>query len=322
MSLIMVCSFSNAQIKVDASGKIGLKSSSTSANYDIFLNGSTNIYGSPFTLTNGYGNYLNISSNYASVIIEPQSTNNGALGTANKQFSEIHGNSYWCGTSNFQSSDKRYKENFRTIESPLTKILNVEGLKYDYIISDIDSIKDEKAKEKQLKISKNKIGFLAQDLEKIIPEAVFYDEEIDKYYIEYDAIIPVIVEAMKEQQAKIELLEDEIEAMNDKSKDKSATINTYAPEGIAASNTPSLGQNIPNPFNVSTRIDIYIPNTTASAKLYIYNMQGSQVKSFNINERGNTSITIEGSSLEAGMYLYTLIADGREVDTKKMILTK
>ena len=69
MSLIMVCSFSNAQIKVDASGKIGLKSSSTSANYDIFLNGSTNIYGSPFTLTNGYGNYLNISSNYASVII-------------------------------------------------------------------------------------------------------------------------------------------------------------------------------------------------------------------------------------------------------------
>jgi hypothetical protein len=110
--------------------------------------------------------------------------------------------------------------------------------------------------------------------------------------------------------------------MNDKSKDKSASISTYAPEGIASSNTPSLGQNIPNPFNVSTRIDIYLPNTVASAKLYIYNMQGSQVKSFNLNERGNTSITIEGSSLDAGMYLYTLIADGREVDTKKMILTK
>ena len=159
-------------------------------------------------------------------------------------------------------------------------------------------------------------------MEKIIPEAVFYDEESDKYYIEYDAIIPVIVEAMKEQQAKIELLEDEIEALNNKSNEKSASITNYTPEGVAVSNTPSLGQNVPNPFNVSTRIDIYLPNTVTSAKLYIYNMQGSQVKSFNINERGNTSITIEGNSLEAGMYLYTLIADGREVDTKKMILTK
>ncbi len=51
-------------------------------------------------------------------------------------------------------------------------------------------------------------------------------------------------------------------------------------------------------------------------------MRGSQVKSFNINERGNASITIEGNSLEAGMYLYTLIVDGKEVNTKKMILTK
>jgi hypothetical protein len=32
--------------------------------------------------------------------------------------------------------------------------------------------------------------------------------------------------------------------------------------------------------------------------------------------------TIEGHTLKAGMYLYTLIADGKEVDTKKMILTK
>jgi hypothetical protein len=36
----------------------------------------------------------------------------------------------------------------------------------------------------------------------------------------------------------------------------------------------------------------------------------------------NTSVTIEGHTLKAGMYLYTLIADGKEVDTKRMILTK
>jgi len=51
-------------------------------------------------------------------------------------------------------------------------------------------------------------------------------------------------------------------------------------------------------------------------------MQGVQIKSFDIIERGATSVTIEGYTLQAGMYLYTLIADGKEVDTKKMILTK
>jgi len=41
-----------------------------------------------------------------------------------------------------------------------------------------------------------------------------------------------------------------------------------------------------------------------------------------INKQFSRLTTIEGCSINAGMYLYTLIADGKEVDTKKMILTK
>ena len=84
----------------------------------------------------------------------------------------------------------------------------------------------------------------------------------------------------------------------------------------------TLAQNIPNPFSNSTRIDIYLPQNVNNAVLYVYNMQGVQIKSFAINERESTSIIIEGYSLQAGIYLYTLITDGKEVDTKKMILTK
>jgi len=51
-------------------------------------------------------------------------------------------------------------------------------------------------------------------------------------------------------------------------------------------------------------------------------MQGEQIKYIVVNERGNTSVILEGHTLKAGMYLYTLIADSKEVDTKKMILTK
>jgi hypothetical protein len=37
---------------------------------------------------------------------------------------------------------------------------------------------------------------------------------------------------------------------------------------------------------------------------------------------GPNSVTIQGSTLTAGMYLYSLVADGQEVDTKRMILTE
>ena len=67
---------------------------------------------------------------------------------------------------------------------------------------------------------------------------------------------------------------------------------------------------------------MYLPNNVSKAVLTIYNMRGEQLKQLNIQERGNTSVTIEGHTLNAGMYLYTLITDGKEVDTKKMILTQ
>ena len=47
-----------------------------------------------------------------------------------------------------------------------------------------------------------------------------------------------------------------------------------------------------------------------------------QLKNIPIIDRGNGSVLIQGSELLAGMYIYTLIADGKEVDTKRMILTE
>jgi len=66
----------------------------------------------------------------------------------------------------------------------------------------------------------------------------------------------------------------------------------------------------------------FIPETSISAMLCIYNMSGMQIKSISIPEKGYGTITINGSDLQAGMYLYMLIVDGKEVDTKRMILTQ
>lgn len=85
---------------------------------------------------------------------------------------------------------------------------------------------------------------------------------------------------------------------------------------------PTLDQNIPNPFNTNATIGYYLPNKITTASIYVYDMNGVQLKSYLITEKGNGNITIQGSELTAGMYLYALIADGKVIDTKRMILTK
>ena len=41
-----------------------------------------------------------------------------------------------------------------------------------------------------------------------------------------------------------------------------------------------------------------------------------------VTDKVKQTIAISGNSLEPGMYLYALVIDGMEVDTKRMILTK
>jgi hypothetical protein len=116
-------------------------------------------------------------------------------------------------------SDSRQKENFRNIETPLKTILKLKGLKYDIkkeYSANIDSIKDNKIKEKIEKQRLEHIGFLAQDVEKVLPEVVHYDDSTDVYAISYSKIIPVLVEAMKEQQVLIEDLQRQVKEFSKK----------------------------------------------------------------------------------------------------------
>jgi hypothetical protein len=51
-------------------------------------------------------------------------------------------------------------------------------------------------------------------------------------------------------------------------------------------------------------------------------MSGAEIVAFPIDTFGQGELTIDGGTLRAGMYLYSLIADGQLIDTKQMILTK
>lgn len=88
------------------------------------------------------------------------------------------------------ASDRRLKENIQTIPNALEKVKALEGVSFEWIDDETDD--------------KN-LGFIAQDIEKILPEVVSTNKDGFKA-VEYGNIIAVLVEAIKEQQKEIEEL--------------------------------------------------------------------------------------------------------------------
>jgi len=81
-----------------------------------------------------------------------------------------------------------------------------------------------------------------------------------------------------------------------------------------------LGQNYPNPFSGTTTIDYQLTNSN-DISLEVYDITGRQV--LNVDEgfqtTGKHTITLNASSLNAGVYYYTLVAGNAKV-TKRMII--
>jgi hypothetical protein len=80
-----------------------------------------------------------------------------------------------------------------------------------------------------------------------------------------------------------------------------------------------LNQNIPNPFSDKTVISFFIPEDVDEAQIVVHNDMGILVKTFNIKSRGEGNITFYANNLRKGLYSYSVIADGKLIDSKKMI---
>ncbi len=82
---------------------------------------------------------------------------------------------------------------------------------------------------------------------------------------------------------------------------------------------PKLDQNVPNPFNGSSYISYYIPQGFHSAQLMVVDISGNVLKTYALANSGYGKRVISGSEMAAGMYQYSLLIDGKLIDTKKMV---
>lgn len=101
-------------------------------------------------------------------------------------------------------SDQRLKTNIQDIGAPLEKVMDLRGVSFDWR-DDVTNTGDS--------ATKRNIGFLAQEVDEVFPEVV-RESSGGTLSVEYSALIPVLVEAMKQQQRQIDRLATELEILS------------------------------------------------------------------------------------------------------------
>ncbi|MCI4667669.1 MAG: tail fiber domain-containing protein [Bacteroidia bacterium] len=206
----------------------------------------------------------------------------------------------------WQPSDKKLKENVQPITQALDLVMKLNGVTYNY--------KTEEFPVLNLNEGLN-YGFIAQEVEEIMPDAVRgyvdeYGEDTEYRVMQYDAIIPVLTEAIKEQQAVIQKLEERLAALEGK-EPKTRKVQTL--EGL------ELGQNRPNPAENFTMIDYILPEGTEGASLVILDLNGKTVAAYEISA-DQSQLKVNTTNFAKGTYIYSLVKDGQSLARKKMVI--
>ena len=189
--------------------------------------------------------------------------------------------------------------------------------------TDVDNISPEEldslmeslpAEEPERYLSPVQYGLDADQLKAVYPELV-YEDANGNVSINYVEMVPLLVQCINELSAKVA----ELEGTSPK---KAKAQPTAIEDNVSDIDMVRMDQNKPNPFSESTVIALNIPNNAQTASIFIYDMTGKQVQSLPVSERGETNITVYAADLSAGMYIYTLVVDGKVAVTRRMVVTK
>lgn len=255
----------------------------------------------------------------------------------------VDANGYAYGKGIITTSDSLCKTNIATLQSPLQKLGALHGVSFNYTDSTASVQPRMRTMESPLgatpeisaqiesELTRKRIGLIAQEVEKVFPEVVRTQYDGTKGIL-YSDLIGVLIEAVNDLQdslatqgAQIATLQNQMNAMQavffanngaqPQVEQQSRTSDTDFSEAI-------LYQNTPNPFKHETTIAYRLPSDIQSAAICIYNLNGQQLKKYDLDASViSNSVTVEGSTLTAGMYIYALIIDGQMVASRRMILT-
>ena len=234
----------------------------------------------------------------------------------------------------FGGSDRKLKQNIADFTSAMHIINQLYPKEYEFR-------HDGSFKLMHLPQGKH-YGLIAQDVEQVLPNLVKeskFDagrvasagkktaakgEVIEYKSLNYTELIPVLVKAMQElsaeKDAKIADLQKQIDEL--KGAKTSGTQTTAAAQSLTklVLSSASLDQNNPNPFTSATTIRYRLPASFKAAQIFITDNSGKTIKQVQLNTAGNGTVNIDASTLTSGTYNYTLVVDGRSIESKKMVV--
>lgn len=248
------------------------------------------------------------------------------------------------------SSDQMFKQNIQPITNASELLNNLVPTFFHYDTVNFNQFNFE---------NDLQMGLIAQQVEEVIPTIVSthkmpasYDSlgnmltpEFNYKGVEYEELIPLLIAGFQEQSREIYRKDSLINNLNDRLTQLENCLSNILPQlcqinhSMIQENSQTtqqvleqiinvelsdaehivLNQNVPNPFAESTVITYSIPESVQKAQIHFYNMNGQLIQTVELTSRGNGRINVFGSDLSSGTYLYTLVADGKIIDTKRMV---
>ena len=196
----------------------------------------------------------------------------------------------------------------------------------------------------------NQIGIMAQNMKSVLPNLVKEStapshldpkthkpmgEDTKFLAVNYVGLIPVLVEAVKELDAKTtenQVLTQKVADMESKYANLQSQLNDICNNGCAGLKGTGINadpatlpgnqllQNVPNPFSKKTTIS-YVLNVGTTAYMNINGLDGKLIKHITLTINGTGSVTINSNEMAAGTYTYSLYVDDKVIDTKLMVIS-
>nr|WP_315206530.1 tail fiber domain-containing protein [uncultured Flavobacterium sp.] len=215
-----------------------------------------------------------------------------------------------------QASDAKLKDNVKQENNALAKLAKLKPVSYDY------------KKMPELNLPQGiQHGFIAQELATVFPELT---KDIKKTILDndgnqasifefksvnYNGLISVLTAGINELSQELQLLKEEINTLKD-SMVSGATSKSSSLENIG---NAFMEQNIPNPFADQTTIRYQLPNGTNTAAIIVFDLNGLLIKNYPINSN-QSELTIKSSDIGRGLFIYSLVQNGQQLVTKRMII--
>jgi len=332
----------------NAAGGNGVLQNITTGSYNA-------VFGANAFLTNSTGSN-NTGIGYGANVAVDGLTNTTAVGNGTIATAS---NEVFLGNTNvtavrsaagvYTTSDGRFKKNIQGNVRGLDFINALKPVTYNYDVKKMNDfitpVKNEKNIDKTNETAtpnndlavaaKEKIlysGFIAQEVDEAAKKSGYQfsgvhipQNDKDVYALNYsEFVVPLVksVQELSKQNDELKSMLASLQSQIDALKNVSVSSSDSKMEANINNVTGAqLYQVAPNPFSQKATISFKLPSNVSNAQLVIADATGKTVKTYKLSN-GSTQQDVYANNLAAGVYHYSLVVNGKMMESKQMVITK